>query len=61
LQRLVADGTLPNGCATDNDTGLVYKGTELHEVITERDGALAYEVRRDGDEAVETALPIRLL
>jgi hypothetical protein len=61
FQQLVADGTLPNGYATDNDTGLVYVGTDLHEAITEREGALAYEVRCEGDDAVETALRKRLL
>lgn len=61
FQRLIADGTLCDGYATDNDAGLVYVGTDLHEAITERDGALAYEVRREGDAAVETALATRLL
>jgi peptidase E len=61
IHRLIADGTLPAGYATDNGAGLVYHGTELHEAITETEGALAYEIHRDGDEAVETPLPTRVL
>jgi peptidase E len=61
MHRLVADGTLPDGYATDDGAGLVYHGTELHEAFTEKPGALAYEIVRDGGTAVETALPTRQL
>ncbi len=61
MHRLVASGTLPDGYATDNGAGLVYFGTDLHQAVTEKPGALAYEIRRDGDQARETALPTRLL
>jgi peptidase E len=61
IHRLVADGTLPLSYATDNGAGLIYHGTELHEAITEQAGALAYEIRREGDGAVETPLPTRVL
>jgi peptidase E len=61
IHRLVAEGTLPLSYATDNGAGLIYHGTELHEAITEKDGALAYEIRREGDGAVETPLPTRVL
>ncbi len=57
----MADGTLPGGYATDNGAGLVYHGTELHEAITEKPGALAYELRREGDTCVETPVPTRTL
>lgn len=60
-QRLVADGTLPAGYATDNGAGLVYRGTELYEVITEQPGATAYEVHAEGGRAIETRLPAREL
>jgi peptidase E len=61
-QRLIADGTLPDGYATDNQAGLVFYGTELHEAITEHEGARAWSVRRGPDgTAVEEALPTRLL
>ncbi|MGH9017192.1 MAG: Type 1 glutamine amidotransferase-like domain-containing protein, partial [Acidimicrobiales bacterium] len=61
IHRLIGDGTLPAGYATDNGAGLIYHGTDLHEAVTERLGALAYEIRRQGDAAVETALPTRVL
>ncbi len=61
FHRLIAEGVLPDGYATDNGAGLVYKGTELHEAISEKDGAMAHLVRRHGDGAVETALPTRVL
>ena len=61
IHQLIADGTLPDGYATDNGAGLVYRGTELHEAITEHPDARAYEIHREGDAARETALPTRLL
>lgn len=61
IHKLIADGTLPDGYATDNGAGLLYHGTELHEAFSEQSGALAYEIRRDGDAARETPLPTRNL
>ena len=61
MHRLVAAGALPDGYATDNGAGLVYFGTDLHEAVTEKPGALAYEIRREGDQARETVLPTRVL
>jgi peptidase E len=61
IHRLIADGTLPDGYATDNGAGLIYHGTELHEAITEREGARAYQLRLRGGSVEETALPTRLL
>ncbi len=31
IHKLIADGTLPDGYATDNGAGLLYHGTDLHE------------------------------
>ena len=62
FQSLVADGTLPAGYATDDGAGLHYRGTELVEALTERDGARGYFVERGPDgAAVETPLETRLL
>jgi peptidase E len=62
FSRLIGDGVLPDGYATDNGAGLVYLGTELHEVIADTPGAYGYEVRRAPDGTVhETRLPVRLL
>ena len=60
--RLVADGTLPAGHATDDGVGLVYRGTELAEVVADRPDKAAYRVERAPDGAVtETRLEPRLL
>lgn len=57
FQRLVGDGTLPDGYATDNGVGLHYIGTELHEVLSETAEAKGYRVERVGPgEARETVL-----
>ena len=60
--RLVADGTLPGGHATDDGVGLVYRDTELVEAVSDRDGAAAYRVERGPDgAAVEARLEPRRL
>lgn len=61
FHRLIGEGTLPDGYATDDGAALVYRGTDLHEAITERDGAHAYLVRKEGDKAIETTVHTRLL
>ena len=38
VHRLVADGTLPETHCTDDGVGLVYRGTELVEAVSEVDG-----------------------
>ncbi len=59
--RLVAAGSLPAGYATDDGVGLVYRGTELVEVVSELRDKGAYHVRREGERAVEERLEPRLL
>ena len=61
FQSLIADGTLPDGYATDDGVGLVYRGTELVEAVAEVPNKGAYSVRRDGDAAVEERIEPRLL
>lgn len=61
FQRLIASGELASGFATDDGVGVLYRGTEFAEAVTERDGSGAYFVERDGRKAVETELPVRLL
>ncbi|GLY23213.1 peptidase E [Micromonospora sp. NBRC 101691] len=63
VQQLVADGTLPPVAhCTDDGVGLVYRGTTLVEAVADREGALAYEVRRDAEGTVtETPIVPRLL
>jgi peptidase E len=61
FQGLVADGTLPDGFATDDGVGLVYRGTALVEAVTEVAGRGAYRVVREGERAVEERLEPRVL
>lgn len=61
LQRLVADGDLPDGYATDDGVGLVYRDTELVEAVSEVRGKGAYRLRRDGDRTIEERLEARIL
>lgn len=62
LQRLVADGTLPEGYAADNMVGLHYVGTEFVQAVTFRDGPGAYHVEADGAGGVkETRIEPRRL
>ena len=61
-QRLVASGELPAGYAADDGAALVFRGTELVEVVTEEPGARAYRVERGPDgAAVETVIEARSL
>ena len=61
-QRLVADGTLPAGHATDDGVGLLYRGTELVEAVSDRPDVGAYRVDRGPDgTAVETRIEPRRL
>lgn len=61
LQRLVAEGTLPDAYATDDGVGLVYHRTELVEAVTETPGKGAYLVRRTAGRAVEERIEPRVL
>jgi peptidase E len=62
FQGLIADGTLPAGYATDDGAGVLYRGTDFVEAVTEKDGAAAYYVERGpGGSATETRLDTRRL
>jgi peptidase E len=61
FQQLIADGVLPDGYATDDGVGLVYRGTELVEAVTEVRGKGAYSVRRDGNGCAEERMEPRNL
>ena len=64
VHELVADGTLGVTHCTDDGVGLVYRGTELVEAVTETAGKGAYVVRRDADApdgVVEERIEPRLL
>ncbi|WP_445263083.1 Type 1 glutamine amidotransferase-like domain-containing protein [Pseudokineococcus sp. 1T1Z-3] len=65
VQRAVAAGDLPLTYCSDDGAGLLYRGTELVEVLTDRPGARGYRVERDtsgaAPRAVESPLEARLL
>jgi peptidase E len=62
MHELIGNGTLPDGYATDDGAGLVYRGTTLAEVVADKDGPRGYELRRAADGSVtETPLPTRVL
>jgi len=61
VHQLVAAGTLGETHCTDDGVGLVYRGTELVEAVTEVPGKMAYRVTAkagDGPEAVAEEEPI---
>ena len=49
LQRLVADGTLPDAWAADDGCALVFRDGAVADVVTSRPGARAYRVTRAGE------------
>jgi peptidase E len=62
FQTLIAAGTLPAGYATDDGVGLLYRGTEFVEAVTEIDGKGAYYVERTSPgQAAESPLDVRRL
>ncbi|HEV7172237.1 peptidase E [Pedococcus sp.] len=61
VHQLVADGTLPTTHCTDDGVGLVYRGTDLVEAVSEVDGKGAYVVTREGDVATEERIEPRRL
>lgn len=50
--QLVADG-LAAGIAADDDVGVHFVGSELQEIVTSREGATAYRVGPNGEQALE--------
>jgi dipeptidase E len=62
FERLVGAGDLRPGWAADDGAALVFRGTELHEVVASRPAARAYRVEpAEGGAATPTALPTRYL
>jgi peptidase E len=63
VHRLVAEGVLPRTYCTDDGVGLVYRGIDLADVVSERPNAGGYLVERDPvtGSAVETELATRRL
>jgi peptidase E len=57
-QRLVREGAVPPGTATDDGVGLHYTGTELTAVVTDRAEGAAWRVEVDGESRLD-ALHLR--
>lgn len=54
--RLVREGVLPPGCAADDDAAFHFEGTELREVVSQRDGARGYRVTPEGERPLAARL-----
>ena len=61
VHELVAAGALPTTHCTDDGVGIVYRGTEMVEAVSEEDGKGAYVVTRQGSSALEERLDVRRL
>jgi peptidase E len=61
FQRLIAEGVLPDGYATDDGVGLLYRSTTLVEAVTEVAGKGAYAVRKTAEGVTEDRIEPRLL
>lgn len=62
FQRLIANRTLPAGYATDDGVGLLYRGSEFVEAVSQSEGKGAYYVERgSGGAAVEARIDPRRL
>jgi dipeptidase E len=61
LHALIAQRAVPAALALDDGVAAHFVGSERSRVVTSRPNARAYEVHVDGDETVETELPVELL
>ena len=56
IYRKLVGGGLAAGYAADDDAGFVFSGTELKEIVSQREGARGYRVTADGEEPLEARL-----
>jgi peptidase E len=62
IHRLIGDGTLPGGYASDNGTGLIFEGIELVDCVSDTEGKTTWQLtRRPHGTIDEVPLPTRLL
>jgi peptidase E len=61
FQQLIGAGDIPAGYATDDGVGIVYRGTEFAEAVSEVRGKGAYSVAGQDGRAVEERIEPRLL
>lgn len=60
-KQLISDGTLACGYGIDNGVGLLYRGTQLVEAVSEVAGRSAYFVRNDNSKLLEDRINPRVL
>ncbi len=61
FHKAVGDGILPDGYAVDEGVGLLYRASQLVEVVTENPAGSAYRVSRTSAGVREEPLPARRL
>jgi len=61
IKEMVGDGTFERAYNSENGIALVYKDTELVEVLSDRDDVYGWHTFRDGDAVVEEQLQPRRL
>lgn len=61
IKQCVGDGTFERAYSSEDGIGLVYEGTELKEVISDRDDVYGWHAFRDGDSVVEEPMTPRRL
>lgn len=61
IQEMVGDGTFERAYSSENGIGLVYKDTELVEVVSDREEVYGWHTFKDGDEVREEQLVPRRL
>jgi dipeptidase E len=54
--QLVREGVVAPGLAADDDAAFHFEGTELREVVSQREGARGYRVTPTGEEPLEARL-----
>jgi peptidase E len=54
--QAVRDGVVPPGLAADDDAAFHFRGAELVEVVSQREGARGYRVTAEGEEPLEARL-----
>jgi peptidase E len=59
--RLLASGDISAGFAIEDWTGVHFKGTEVHQVVSSKPGAKAYNLRVINGSVQETPLPVQYL
>ena len=51
--RLIGEGVLAAGYAADDDAAFHFEGTELRELVSQREGARGYRVTPEGEDPLE--------